>query len=444
MALLKHVMYLAAEKSLISRDAVIPGLEMVLNPDCLRSSLQQLFPDIPLGDLQPTYLRYKIRTNCLVAYRLKLKKQWLTFYVKALHQKHTTQVKTWQQRPGLVGPLGFGRQVLPSMATKLSEFPNDSKLQGLPYLTQLNDSLQDYRCLFPNSSQSGKLLQLRYKAERRYVAQWVENGQPQALVKAYAARGFETAIRNIRSLHSGDGLRLARPLAQFRDHGLISYEWLPGKDLALLLTESDNHRSELEAVGNALVKLHQQTLPKQDNDPNLVNIKAVLELVDWLSFVWPDVKSLAHQIGNSLVQHLHQMPRLYQAIHGDFYTDQVVVMSDAIAILDLDRATQGDPMVDLGNFQAHLERQCLQGTLSYAQIEYIQSHLLTSYHTASESNVGPNADTRLSLYTALGLFFLSPAPFRYRDPLWPELTLQLLERVLQLLERMPAQTFRLT
>ncbi|MGD1856274.1 MAG: phosphotransferase family protein [Leptolyngbyaceae cyanobacterium] len=436
-------MYLAAEKSLIARDTAIPGLEMVLNPERLRSSLQQLFPEIPLGDLQPTYLRYKIGTNCLVAYRLKLKNQWLTFYVKALHQKHTTQEKTWQQRPGLVGPLGLGRQVLPSMATKLSEFPNDSKLPGLAYLTQLKDSWQDYQRLFPDSSQSGKLLQLRYKTERRYVAQWVENGQPQALVKAYAAKGFETASRNIRNLHSCDGLKLSRPLAQFRDHGLISYEWLPGKDLVSLLTESDNTRSELEAVGNALAKLHQQTLPKQDSDPNLVNIKAVSDLVDWLGFVWPDIKDLARQIGDRLVQYLHQMPRLYQAIHGDFYADQVVVMSDAIAILDLDRATQGDPMVDLGNFQAHLERQCLQGALSYAQVECMQSHLLTGYHTASEANVGPNSETRLALYTALGLFFLSPAPFRYRDPRWPELTVQLLERVLQLLEQIPAQAFRL-
>ena len=434
-------MYLAAEESLIARDTAIPGLEMVLNPDCLRSSLQPLFPDTSLGDLQPTYLRYKLGTNCLVAYRLKLKEQWLTFYAKALHQKHTTPIKTWQQRPGLIGPLGFGRQVLPSMATKISEFPNDAKLPGLAYLTQLTASSQDYRHLFPNSSQSGELLPLRYKPERRYVAQWVEGGQSQALVKAYAAKGFETASRNIGSLHSCDGLRLARPLAQFRDHGLISYEWLPGKDLPLLLTESDNHRSELEAVGNALAKLHQQTLPTQDSDPNSAKIRAVLDLVDWLSFVWPDIKNLAQQIGDRLVQHLQQMPRLYQAIHGDFYADQVVVMRDAIAILDLDRATQGDPMVDLGNFQAHLERQYLQGALSYAQIERIQTHLLTGYHAASESNVGLNADTRLSLYTALGLFFLSPAPFRYRDPRWPELTVQLLERVLQLLERIPAHAF---
>ena len=434
---------LAAETSLIARETAIPGLEMVLNPACLGPSLQQLFPDTPLSDLQPTYLRYKLGTNCLVAYRLRLKNQWLTFYVKALHQKHTKQVKTWQQRPGVVGPLGFGRQVLPSMATKLSEFPNDSKVEGLAYLTQLTAACEDCRRLFPNSSQSGQLLPLRYKPERRYVAQWVEDGQPQALVKAYAARGFDTASKNIRSLHSCDGLRLARPLAQLRDRGLISYEWLPGKDLALLLTESDNNRSKLEAVGNALAKLHQQTLPTQDNDPNLTNIRAVLDLVDWLSFVWPDIKNLTHQIGDRLVQHLHQMPRLYQAIHGDFYADQVVVMGDAIAILDLDRATQGDPMVDLGNFQAHLERQYLQGSLSYAQVEHIQSHLLTGYHTASGANVGHNSDTRLALYTALGLFFLSPAPFRYRDPLWPELTLQFLERVLQLLEQLPAHSFRL-
>ena len=432
---------LAAETSLISRETDIPGLEMVLNPDRLRVFLQQLLPDKQLGELQAMYLRYKLGTNCLVAYRLQLADRWVTFYVKAIHRKHRDNSKTWQQLPGILGPLGVGRQRLPFMATKLLEFPNDGKLKGLSYLAQLEGATQCDQTLFPNRSPSGKLLPLRYKPERRYVAQWFGEDQPQALVKAYAARGFETAHRNINSLHSCDGLRLAQPLAQCRERGLISYEWLPGENLTPLLVDPVGNRSTLEAVGNALAALHQQTLPNLDTVPNEITIKAVLELVDWLSFLLPELAGLAQQIGDQLVQHLQQMPQLYQAIHGDFYADQVVVMTDAIAksskriaILDLDRATQGDPMVDLGNFQARLEHQCLQGELSHTQIEQIQAHLLTGYYAAVGANVRVNSEARLSFYTALGLFFLSPAFFRYCNPLWPEKTVQLLERVLQLLE----------
>lgn len=433
-------MSLAAKTNLIARDTAIPGLGMVLNPDRLRVTLEHYFPAQQLGELQATYLRYKPGVNCLVAYRLQLGNQWIDFYAKAFHGEDEGKLQKWQHRSGLLEPLRDGSQILSSMATILSVFPYDAKLRGLSNLAQLEKSDKLCQTLFSTQPESGQLRRLRYKPERRYVAQWMVQGQPRALVKAYAKAGYKVAYENVRCLQSRGGLRLAQSLGHSHSKGIISYEWLPGKDLSsLLLDDPDGQQSVLMAMGNALGELHLQRLPNGNRETTLIHIKAVLELVDWLSFLLPSLTALVQQIGDQLVQHLHSVPQLYQSIHGDFYLDQVVVMTDEIAILDLDCATLGDPMVDLGNFQAHLEHQTLQGHLSYPQIENIQAHLMTGYRSISNLDSG----VRLSLYTALGLFFLAPVPFRYFDPHWPETTKQILERVSQLLTRLPVRAFRL-
>jgi len=47
-------------------------------------------------------------------------------------------------------------------------------------------------------------------------------------------------------------------------------------------------------------------------------------------------------------------------IHRDFYGDQVIVAGDGVSIVDLDLVSCGDPMLDVGNFFAHVAEQGLR------------------------------------------------------------------------------------
>lgn len=420
-------MPIAAEVNLITRDADLPGLKLVLNPDRLRTTLQRQSPRVHLGEIYSTYLRYRPGKHCLVAYRLQVDNQWIDLYAKAVHRQDMAKLSQGQHS-SIPGVLGEGRQVWGRTATMMASFPNDGKLRGLPHLTTIEDSPEHCLQLLPRQSPEGTLVTLSYKPERSYTAQWLVAEQPQAIVKAYTQSRFAIAVANCQRLQSRGLLRLAAPLAYSDRRRLISYEWLNGGGLSPLLADSVGDRAALTAVGHALADFHAQPAPLVGINPMLIQIKRVMALTDWVQFVLPELQPLLETIRTRLVEQLNQLPALYQPIHGDCHAERVLVMPDAIALLNLDHATVGDPALDLGNFMAHLERQCLYEAHPQSQLDLIQTQLLTGYRAVSDIDLEP----RISVYTALGLLALAPEPFRYRKANWPDQMTQILERVAQL------------
>jgi aminoglycoside phosphotransferase (APT) family kinase protein len=111
----------------------------------------------------------------------------------------------------------------------------------------------------------------------------------------------------------------------------------------------------------------------------------------------------------------------------------VLLDGDAVAILDLDRAAYADPMIDLGLFAAHLEREVIRGNLPTARVQPLVLALLEGYAMTRRRP----REEEVELHTAAELLRLAPRFFRYREPTWPERIEASLDRVETLVAAVP-------
>ena len=87
------------------------------------------------------------------------------------------------------------------------------------------------------------------------------------------------------------------------------------------------------------------------------------------------------------------------SLHRDFYPEQILVDGDRVWLLDLDLNASGDPMVDLGNFIAHLHELSLRNYRhSYAYLSH-EHAFLTGYQSVS----GCQRNMTISAYVTLTL-----------------------------------------
>ncbi|MDH3784655.1 MAG: aminoglycoside phosphotransferase family protein, partial [Acidobacteriota bacterium] len=96
-------------------------------------------------------------------------------------------------------------------------------------------------------------------------------------------------------------------------------------------------------------------------------------------------------------------------VHGDFHIGQVVVGSQRILLVDLDRAGVGHPVVDLGSFLASLVEAGVDAAGREA--------FLDGYRQETSDTL--DADL-LRAATAAALFRRVTVPLRQLHPAWPD------------------------
>ena len=72
-----------ADANLVGRDPGLPGLAMILDPDAFLETLQGLYPDAGVTAAEPSYVRYKPTTSCLVGYRVSCAAGTVDVYARA-------------------------------------------------------------------------------------------------------------------------------------------------------------------------------------------------------------------------------------------------------------------------------------------------------------------------------------------------------------------------
>jgi thiamine kinase-like enzyme len=168
-------------------------------------------------------------------------------------------------------------------------------------------------------------------------------------------------------------VRLPGPLRGGRFHGafVVVQEWVEAPSLHGLGCESP---AALRMTGRGLAEFHARARlrngvgvmdgpshPIRSLDGELQDVEAHL---DSALRVFPGVEegiraAVARLRGD--VSSRAAGDRARQAtLHGDLHDKQILVESDRIVLIDLDRASSGDPAVDLGNLAAHLVLRALQ------------------------------------------------------------------------------------
>ena len=458
-----------ADAGLCRRDTALPGLAAVLDPDVLVSKLEPHLRgrEGEILSARPTYVRYKPGTNCLVSYRMRVAgaSEEIRLYAKVYGADAPAKLEKARERPGVPGPLGPGRVALPDFGGVVSFFPNDDKLRTLSQLSGPESRRSFFEELLPGRPElwDGELRTLRYKPERRYVARLSNGGlseatseghlderldaQAHAQLKVYTKSRYRAARKGAeaftQAFKTTGPFRLVPLLGRSDRHSALAFEWVPGRPLdevildpALEISEARNIGS---VVGAALAELHGQSPRGLGHKPRGEEATVLRRAAEGVESVAPHLASLARELARDLADYLLQTPPNGTPIHGDFDAGQVLLASDSIVLLDLDRAVKGDPAEDIGTFVAQLERGIICGELPSAKAQAIEESLLDGYRGSSLRAEGGRIVERVGFYIAAGLLKLAPEPFRYRAVRWTEETEKLLQRAREVLKPVSAR-----
>ncbi len=413
-------MLLESDVTIAYRDTALPGLTTLLNPVAFVDTLRRALPGLVLESATPVYISYKPSKEYLIGYRLTVNGEPVYINAKTYSQDRATRKLSKARRnPGVAGPLGTGRLALDEIATVVSVYPNDDKINTLSLLANDQSQAQVLRELLPERPDlwQGTLHHLKYKPERRAVLRLDCGGEPHAVLKLYKSSGYDTARQIYQRFTSRGAFRVAPDVGRSDHHQTLSFGWLAGRLLSKAMKDPGFSPSELQPVGAALAELHAQD---GDGLPRQTGADIARDLMTAASTLGVLVPAIATRI-QTLVQRLavclSNIARCDRPIHGDFCAQQVLIDGDWAAIIDFDQAKQGDPATDLGMFIANMERNVIRGRLMAERVDTLKADLLKGYAGASGKPIVPH----LNIFVAALLLRHAEKFFRHRSPDWPQL-----------------------
>lgn len=417
---------------LIRRDSGIPGLALLLDPARLLTKLCSQLDTTRVEDIKLVYLRYKPGMNCLARYELCAGERIISAYAKAHGEDAAGKISKSIERDAIDGSLGPGRVVLDDSQLIFSTFPNDTKLASLRCLSDMAFRQRLFLRLFGSNSQwhdSTIAELLNYKPERRYVARLTRADGQSALVKFHSRSGYAKARTISRRLGAARADFYPRTIGRSKKHAVVAYSWQAGTTLRQLSTEGNLVLSDLAATAESLAEFHASSTGGLVAIETGERARRLSALADQLGFLIPQLRQRAQDVAQKMADWFDSQVSVIRPVHGDFYDKQAIVHDNTVRLIDLDAARLDNPLLDLGNYLAHLEKQVLVHGLAAAEAEAQKETLISVY----EGLTGTIYVNNLKKYTALGLFDLIHQPFRDWAHDWPEQTEQLLARVEHLL-----------
>jgi hypothetical protein len=419
-----------ADAALLGRDAALPGLHALLDEQSFTDLLRER-TGAPVDRARLDYLRYQPGTSCLATFHVQLGDETIDVHAKAYRSADRPKLDRKRAASSASSWLG-GRFVLEPAMIEVAVFPADRRLPALRTLVATDLRRDTLQHALPDEPSlcDGTLTRLAYKPERRWVGELRDGAGRTAVVKAYAAGGFEAARAAARTPRVAS-LRLPRLLGRSRRHSLLVFDWLDGVTLQAVTPGSAAERGALRVVAEALAELHAHSgrrlavrAPANDAATTLIAARDIAALCPELG---PAADALAHE----LTRRLLDAPVKRRAIHGDLHPAQILFSPDRpIGLLDFDRAACGNPAVDVGSLIAHWERDVACGTLPSAVLTARREVLLSAYEGSAGS-----LPAGVDLYTASALFRLAPELFRRRTPEWAHGMAAVIAHCEQLLQR---------
>ncbi len=346
-----------------------------------------------------------------------------------------------------------GQQGVQLEAVELPEAPGQLLVSGpLELDGKLHRALAGTGLL---SGRAGAIDVLNYNPHRRLVAAFGQGGQRRvAKVTAGPARVHADMLRRLQDAgvpvleqqSPGDGTGACPDGADARH--AVYYPWFGDTDLQRL------HRQDQGApkpgqpgslalaaeAGRFLALLHTQP-PWEGSDaaqppkagqggtgadakvhaPGHIAMPGLQKLAANTGRLVPAAAERLHHAAELLTVRLRR-PGRAGFVHGDFSADQILVGSEGLRIIDLDRFGYGAVVSDLGCFAAVELLDTGTGTLTAA--------LLEGYQEGQGGMPGAGLDAdELNVWTACHLFSRILEPFRACEPDWRQLILGRLAQI---------------
>ena len=412
-----------AVQNLVQRDHRIAGLGTILDPERLVSAVHAQLGRAVIDQARLDYIRYKPGMNCIARYVVRVADKTVNAYAKAHGPDAQCKMGKSSIRKASDTTFGPGRILLDDENIVFSFFPNDAKIKAMQSLVDegkrerllSNVFGQDRR---PDNVEFDK--PLNYKPERRYVVRLTRGGTDFALVKFHTRQGYHRALCN----QPGTNL-----IGHCERRAVIAYRWIAGETLRDVCISGRMEPFHIDATARALSEFHSGATEAMALPDRSAQIDAIESLGAQIGFLLPHLQTRAVRVARKLAAWLDNHRPVQSPVHGDFYDKQVVIRDNGAVLIDMDEARLDDPLVDVGNFIAHMERQVVSRVLSRSQCQQQTEALISSYRHYG----GVVSEPQLRGFLALGLFRLLHQPFRDFEESWPERIQEILTRVEKLI-----------
>lgn len=409
-----------ADLAVIARDPALPGLAALLDAERFASMLRPLCPGREIGGVTPLYLRYKPGTSCLASYMIDVNGEPAHVYARCHRDDQGIKLQNANTGWEIEGDLGPGLLVDEELSVAVFGFPNDYEVRGLRKLYEPAKTPVRLGRILPAHPHLHNLEPelLRYKPERRFVGLYRAEAGPSAVLRLYTDQLFAEIRDKAGALRNTELLRVPRVIGQSGRYAAVAYEWVEGHTLDRLLPKRGDHGRVLEDFGAGLHGIHRQRPRLRTMVSREDYARAVRGACSAAQTSDPDLGSRASSLAARVARALDEVEWCAQVIHGDLTADQVVVGSEAMHLIDLDRACFGDPRVDIGAFAAGLRVLTTDGSLDQSVALASTGSFLESYWRSG--GIGDWGSVRP--FIAAALLLMAPEPFRCRRENWPELT----------------------
>lgn len=250
--------------------------------------------------------------------------------------------------------------------------------QSLPQLTKLIDpsfvqSLIEHQCPTQGSPlanlQIEQAILIRSKLGKRALIEYQVNTENQPnMIGKVRTKGFDRkSWKTQNTLYSSefnpkasDNVQVPKPLFKLPEQSMWIQEKVPGTTIFEPFCNSAN-KALSHQLAFALYKLHNSTLNLEkthtlEKELSILE-RNLLEVAErnpqWQTRI-KRILAWCRTVSETLSDSI-QKP-----IHRDFYHDQVLVHKHTLYLLDFDLCCMGNPYLDLGNFIAHIQEQCLR------------------------------------------------------------------------------------
>ena len=418
----------------------ISGLKIILNKHLLTQYLKDYLETITTKNLQMTYIRYKPGMNWLVNYEFNNQEHKINIYAKAHGTDKEIKIQKSIKRKNAVMYDIPGRIHFKDEGVVFCVFPNDNKLKYLRLLENKESRKELLNNIFPDNYErwDSYIKFLRYKPERRFVGILSKNSVNFALLRFYTKYDFYKSIKIARLLQSRN-LNIPKLLGYSEKFQVLSVGWINGKPLSdILMKDVSLGVKNIYDTGIELSKFHSCNIIDEDittdsfsfrdynNDDNQ---NTFVSLVDQMKLICPKNMSTILEISNFLIKKFSVLSSMSLKekknviIHGDFYAKQVIIDDHhkKISFIDLDEVCIGNPLIDVGNFIAHLYYMVITKRLTKENLKLFINQFICGYKNGIKDNIFDN----LTLYVITGLFHLLPHSFRHCEINWIEQTDQI-------------------
>ena len=247
----------------------------------------------------------------------------------------------------------FALEIRRGRATGLYRYPEDPHLPGLKTAASVEPALKLLnRHVLSVPARRLRVDMVRYRPGNRAVLRH-RLGRVNFYARVIRPDTLDLLLKAA-SLVQRSGFAVPRLAGCWEDGGVLWMSEIPGRNLRRHIRRG--HQSPPGTLLDGLVKLWD--IPMQDIDTRPFNLagayrRAKRAFTNALADD-PNGRIILKEATRSLDPFVESWKPSHTA-HNDFYDDQMLALPDGrIALVDFEEAGPGDPMLDIGNFLAHL------------------------------------------------------------------------------------------